>query len=577
MREMWADNSKLKIINRILIVGTVLAAIKCIFVGIQVDEEYAFSMANRLLLGDKLFAQIWDPHQTSAFLIAFLMGIYQWLFHTNVGVVIWARFWATIIHAGAAIGVNRMVSRRLDKRFGFYFGLLYFNLLPKGYATPEFSNMLVWSVTFLLLSVSWWEQKKGIFPAVVTGLCMCLTVLSYPSAVILFPFIIWYLWRKKEGRKAALTVGVVCLVCGGAYLGYLFSYMTPPEFVVNIQDLLEGNSGHAWNGKWKKHLLELASALVLMGIYAAVVGAALWIADKVRGKRGLTQFTSLDKNEKRFVFFVLVLAVGVLHMVIHWILMLHIVEHGYIYSIYGCLLAGAWVTARKYPELKDMATLWLGGCFCMLLSVILLTDLNIYTTIRYAIPGMVVSLVILLYDSMRREEKGSVVSKRLMCILLLFWCLAATFIKGWEYPDIYGRMRNITWVRSIMSEGPATGLFTQYMQSYTEESLYAEMQQYVEPGDKLFFLSMGTIAYMYQDVEVSSYTTICDPRYNEILLKYWEKYPEKYPDVIIVPCWFGALQWDAESWIMQWIDNEFEVEQVIDGTYFRYYISDRDK
>ena len=133
-------------------------------------------------------------------------------------------------------------------------------------------------------------------------------------------------------------------------------------------------------------------------------------------------------------------------------------------------------------------------------------------------------------------------------------------------------MQNITCVRGIVSEGPVKGVLTEYMQSYIEESMYEEMQEYVEPGSNLFLLNMGSIGYMLQDVNVASYTTICDPRYNEVLLDYWERHPEKYPDVVAVSCWYGELKWDPDSWIMQWITNEFEAEQIIDGKYFRYYM-----
>ena len=44
---------------------SILAAIKCIIVGLQRDEEYALSLSYRLINGDKLLTQVWDPHQTS--------------------------------------------------------------------------------------------------------------------------------------------------------------------------------------------------------------------------------------------------------------------------------------------------------------------------------------------------------------------------------------------------------------------------------------------------------------------------------------------------------------------------------
>ena len=133
-------------------------------------------------------------------------------------------------------------------------------------------------------------------------------------------------------------------------------------------------------------------------------------------------------------------------------------------------------------------------------------------------------------------------------------------------------MKNITCVGNIISVGPGKGIVTEYMQGYMAECSHEEFGTYIEPGESLLALDTNTICYMYQDVNIGSCTTICTPSFDENLLDYWERNPDKYPDVIAVMCWYGELQWDQESWIMHWIENEFGATQVIDGKYFRYYI-----
>ncbi len=59
--------------------------------------------------------------------------------------------------------------------------------------------------------------------------------------------------------------------------------------------------------------------------------------------------------------------------------------------------------------------------------------------------------------------------------------------------------------------------------------------------------------------------------YGEKLLRYWEQNPDKFPDVVVVDCWFGNLNVDENSWIMQWIYEEFGADSYEDGTYQRYY------
>ena len=70
-------NSIFKVLCIILAVGSALAAIKCIFVGLQMDEEYAMTLSYRLMHGDRLLTEVWDPHQTSAFLLSIIEWVWE--------------------------------------------------------------------------------------------------------------------------------------------------------------------------------------------------------------------------------------------------------------------------------------------------------------------------------------------------------------------------------------------------------------------------------------------------------------------------------------------------------------------
>ena len=89
---------------------------------------------------------------------------------------------------------------------------------------------------------------------------------------------------------------------------------------------------------------------------------------------------------------------------------------------------------------------------------------------------------------------------------------------------------------------------------------------------------VDTLGYLYQDVEVGAPTVMSTPTYTEDLLYYYELNPEKYPDVIVMEAAFGELSWELlrNDWLMHWIENEYQAEEVIDGTYWRYYIKRRE-
>lgn len=630
LKELCRDKRK-KYIVILLLVGSFLAALKCIFVSLQMDEEYAVSMSYRLLLGDRLFAQIWDPHQTSAFLIEFLMWIYLKIFHTTTCSVIFIRTIGVLIQLAIAYYLYRMLCYLMEPEYSFYLAVVYFNLLPKTYVMPEFSNMMAWGLTILLLSLfrlailqgrispgnallsgkytaadgnALQERKKPdnrvaadgnalreekepdnhtaankdtlqeemrrkrkiIFTEIEAGLWLSFVVLSYPTCLLLFPFIVWYLWKYDSDRKKTIAVFAgTCLAAGGLYMAYLFSYMTLQELLANIQSLIASCGSHS-GGIQKKLGIYGVDFLSLLPFALGYFLVAV-IAYRVISRRKLR---GIKKGEAKLSFLYVLLITSFGLQFLHWILMLWEYESSYPFTVYFFMFGIGFYYLKKLPEEKrETAVLWLGANVVMYVAILLLTNLTLFTSIKYLMTGVIMCVAVLMAYT---KEKQPEVFRKYTAPLLVTWCLVAVFVKGWAYTDNDGLMKNITCVGNILSAGPGKGIFTEYMQGYMQECNYEEFRTYIQPGENLLALDSNTLCYMYQDVNIASSTTICTPSFDENLLDYWERNPEKYPDVIAVQCWYGELKWDQDSWIMHWIENEFGATQVIDGSYFRYYI-----
>ena len=56
-----------------------LINIKSIFTDFGIDSSYAIATSYRHISGDRLFIEMWEPHQTSSFLMDFLMILYKFL------------------------------------------------------------------------------------------------------------------------------------------------------------------------------------------------------------------------------------------------------------------------------------------------------------------------------------------------------------------------------------------------------------------------------------------------------------------------------------------------------------------
>ena len=75
--------------------------------------------------------------------------------------------------------------------------------------------------------------------------------------------------------------------------------------------------------------------------------------------------------------------------------------------------------------------------------------------------------------------------------------------------------------------------------------------------------------YMISGAEISNCSVIDTPYYNESIENYYAINPGKKPTVVAVKCWFGELYFAEDSYIMQWIDRNYEC--VGDASYYRFY------
>ena len=93
-----------KYIMFFLLVLAVLANLKSIFVDCDIDTEYAVAMSYRMLQGDGMLRQMWEPHQTSAFLCTLLMKSFVVLTGGTTGVVVYLQTMGVLIH-GAVVWI----------------------------------------------------------------------------------------------------------------------------------------------------------------------------------------------------------------------------------------------------------------------------------------------------------------------------------------------------------------------------------------------------------------------------------------------------------------------------------------
>ena len=556
--------NKRKNLKVLLILLSILASLKMLFFAVGMDEEYQLVMSYRNAMGDKLFLDMWEPHQSSAFLCTLLMKPYLMLFGTT-GIIIYLRVWGTLLHLGVSFYLYKTLRHFVSEDHAWLLALLYYNIIPKQIILPEFGIMQVWFYTLLSLFLMKYSMECKIRYLILSAVALALNVLSYPSCLILFPFALLWLARfsgKHKWRDMGIFTAV-CGACAAAYLGMLFSYTPPIQLIETLSNILSGDITHS---------LTLTDKLLLFGkktLYMAV----LWLVCRL-----LAMAVARRKQLAPPITDALTILPACAKQLFCWI----VLDTGYEYlNLHLAVAAAAGISVYKRNHGKQghepkSVLLYYGilGAVLSLLGVVYLTDITLTESIPHAMPAAIFGFALMLLCIQGKEVPNG--SKWLNAALLV---LLVTAICGKAYTLRGGDYSNILQSGGIMKKGPAAGTISNYIRSYIYNADYEDWQVYMQDGDRVLIVvklvqNLDTIQYLFKDVEVSHYSVVNPTAYDQRLPEYWALYPEKVPNVIIVDCWYGELKEAPDSWIMDYIENDFGYTQVNDGKYIRIYRKD---
>lgn len=573
--KMW------KWLKRILVCASILATLKIIFFDYTLDEEYQIVMAYRHLQGDSLFKEMWEPHQTSAFMCIGLMWLYRLVTGTFTGVVLFLRVCTTAVQAFLAIWGYRIFTRFTKKEYAFLLGIAYFNFVPKNIQIPEFSNMQVWffAVTVFALLEYYWAvkhntegRKAGKWWLVISGLGMALEVLSYPSCLLLFPVFLVYIGiaSGKERIKDCLIYSGTCAVSGVAWLLFILRKLSLDEFITNVGYVFSFDLTHEVSGATEGKLPGIVDNTVGGVIFLIVIGAisaAIYFFIRIKEKKTNAE---PDKKVGRLQFLTIAVCVSEAIQIIYWVILQKGFEFPHIHVVVICLAAA--LVFKQADGNRKFLIAGLLGALVSFVAVVYISDLKMYNALPHGVLGIIMSVLVIV---MAWEKQTYVKAGKWIVVLLVATCITVLVGKGYAFRS--GReFRSVFDTGGIMKHGPAAGIMADYMCAYIYNSNYEDFTAYIEEDAQVMIVtnlvfSAGTTPYMFRDSEVCHYSIVDPTAYDERLAEYWELYPEKAPDVIVVDCWYGDLMEPADNYIMTYIEEEFGYTEVIDGKYVRFY------
>ena len=584
-----------------------IATVKVIFVGFSADEEYQLLLTYRLAKGDRLFREVWDTLQTSAFYGQLFTWIYLKIFHTTTGLLLFLRLCGVATQGAVSLFLFLTLKKHLKMENALLLSATFFCTYAKLVAMPEFSNLQTWGLTVMLCLL--WRvmdltceanhgassetqsaeakekprrtsgdtSKETVF-LILAALFFCVAVLA-SACLILIPVVAVFLFRMKQGGGVHrnLIFWETCLACGLAYVAGLLIMDGPSDLWFGIQGLLAGDDTHAsgalLNGNVKaiEYLQEAGKVCAFLVVTLGIAVLASWILSHVKKERNrlwMPLWVGLAYGVTLFYWFVN--KSGYEGMKLYYPVLAILGVFAYFWmrgqaillpAVYGILLGvGVFINVL---------------CFS---NVGLICNLTFLST--SALWGMVLLVAWLETEGDKKGQSTQVIGVvgekgREMAVgfALSFFAIS---VMGTALTLNYGPSGStILDLRSAgrMQEGPAKGTIVarQIANFYgVNEETFREV---VKEGSRVlivtsFFHNQSlTTMYMLNDAEISHYTVNSTPTYGDQLLSYWERYPERRPDCIIING--DSCPAEDYQWAMELIEGygDMELRQIY-STYF---------
>ena len=546
-----------------------IASLSLIFTNVSYDAEYQLAMAYRIVQGDTMINEMWEPHQTSAFLCAIIMKLFIMVTGSTTGIVLFTQIIGFIIRFIISYYLYKTLCKITTQTPALIAAVLYLIISPKDLLVPEFSNMQLWFGTLMFLCFVHYLQSKKLWLLILSAINLCLGVLSYPSFIISFIVMCGLLIHYSSHKKRDIILyTLTCAGIGLSYAFYLLCQASWQEIMNCLPKALSIEPSHTvdFSTKLLTHIFNSCKMLGIL-IIIAIIG---WIIHLILTKT--LKKLNLPKDNWIFISWCILMI----------LLLLHIMKAdshgGPSYAFLVIMFIGFSKRNLLSEEQKTIyyCALWIG--ISNLVATLILSDHAVVQAIPYMVLSVCIS-VIPLYNWFKAEQNKKY-WKIIFIICVHTFLLITVFRSIYVHVPISGRSQicSLFSDMGIIRSGPAMGIITNENGAAMQRDSMQEWSKYIDEGDTIWILGepVDTLGYLYENVEVGAPSVMSTPTYTSELLYYWEINPEKFPNVIILSSGFGELSWDLlkNEWLMEWLENEYKADTIIDGHYWRYYFKE---
>lgn len=562
------------IVGLLVVLGLVslLGIIKTVFVSIDIDESYAISQAYRILKGDRLVADMWEPHQFSAYLTALLLKLHILLVGHADFCVISLRLGGTLIHLLLGYWFYRTIRPWCHARTAVFLTFAHINFLPKWIQTPEFELMHYWLLLITALCLfSYFQKGKGRLLPVLSGICMMLQLLNYPTMILLYPFYILGIFKLKKTASApqrtAFIITCSAVLPGIGFVAYLLSYQSVSELLRNLNYILADPS-HTGQSFWRRiggFGMELLLDILFLAVTVGCCMCILALFYKAMHK----EFPPLKKYGMQaallaFTCLCLAQMFGCLFLDKNQFFL----QERYLLMV----LAGVgWYMSGRRKTQEQQLLFWFGMVPALVstLAAAILTNMSMNVSYSKLFLGVIVTFLLL--DASLEECKEQYLYLPLVFLLgsLLVCKLILIRVTGCLPVTVQAHMQPV-------QNGPLKGIYVLEDLAEATNADDALLKQYVSSEDNLFIFGCESLLYVGCDARIAVASVQGTSVFNQDFLDYLELHPNKYPSVVAVDKRFAQVwEYRYNPWnyiVAEWIENEYEYAQKVETDYMTLYI-----
>ena len=563
---------------------SVLACVKTIFISLDIDESYAMAVGYRLATGERFFKDLWEAHQLGGFFIAPFLRLFLMITGSTSYMVIYARVLGTVIHLGIGIYLFASLKHHFSKAFCLLLFFIHLNFLPKWVQIPEFEVQQYWFILleFLFLYRFFMAEHQKRRYLVLSGFMILLQMFSYPTLILLYPFMGIFIWmiNQKDGKARKLnfldllyfTLGA--LVPGMLFVAYLCTYMSISDFQKYLSYMFrdESHTLVSTSDKWKIFLADFCQiwkdgigTIIIAGVITGVC-FLFYRRKNVQKRHANTMVNDFGWKDAGYTFLCSII----------FLLSLQ--------QIYGCLLGNE----------NQFYMLWrffMIGFFGLLLYFVKRDRLISVITCFAVIPGFVVLLSVMIMTNM---DINTSMAKMFISVIGVFMILACIKENAYFKTALYSVLAGLLICKLILmrvsgclevtvmaplskiEEGPAAGIYMLEDTATVLKDDYQVFTQLLTKEDNLLYVGSENIVYLWTDAKVATPSTQGTNAYNEMFIRYFEEFPEKMPTVIAVdkelgenPVYYNSPQ---NHILFDWIDKKYGYTEMLESNYLTLYV-----